>query len=253
MQRKQNFHRVKSFFSGKLIETGYDGVFGVASSKDVYDSLMPVQRSRLEDICGDQFQTFIKNGSAICIGIAYPEHVINCINIELSDGTTDKDAWNIYSREYHKLNRLLDAISKDIANRFGGIQIPATVERIVVRNVKDYFGMTVSHRVIAENAGIGWQGKNELVVNEKFSCALRFASVITSLPLAHGEKVKTSCGRCNACLEACSFLKSKEKLEDYRENCRKYIAQLGLDAEVCGKCIKACYYHSLFCNRFRLK
>jgi epoxyqueuosine reductase len=113
--------------------------------------------------------------------------------------------------------------------------------------------MTVSHRVVAENAGLGWRGKNELIVNEKFSCALRFASVVTSLPLSHGEKIKASCGECKACLEACAYLGNKEKLENYREDCRRYIVKLGLEREVCGKCIKACYRHSTFSDRFTLR
>jgi epoxyqueuosine reductase QueG len=90
-------------------------------------------------------------------------------------------------------------------------------------------------------------------VNGKFSCALRFASVVTSLPLSHGEKIKGSCGECEACLEACVFLRNKEKLENYRESCRRYIAKLGLEKEVCGKCIKACYRHSAFSHVFTLR
>lgn len=90
-------------------------------------------------------------------------------------------------------------------------------------------------------------------MNEKFSCALRFASVVTSLPLTHGKKIKASCGKCEACIEACPFLRNKDKLANYRESCRRYIAKLGLNGEVCGKCIKACYRHSMFSSRFKLR
>ena len=253
MERVRNFQKVKSFFGRKLEEIGCDGIVGVAKFKKVYDVLMPVQRSKLEDICGYRFQNLMRNGSIICMGIAYPEHVIDCIDVRMDNGTADKDAWNTYAREYHRLNRFLNAISEGIADLFGGLPIPATVEGIVVKNVEEYYGMTVSHRVVAESAGLGWRGKNELIVNETFSCALRFASVITNLPLIHGRKVKASCGECEACLEACSFLKNKDKLENYREGCRRYIIQLGLEGEVCGKCIKACYHHSIFSNRFKLR
>ena len=252
MEKTQNFQTIKSFFNNKLAETDYNGVFGVADFKKVYHDLMPVQRSKLESICGNQFQILMKNGSIICMGIAYPEHVIDCIDVKLDDGTVDKDAWNTYAKEYHKLNKLLNTISEDIANHFRGIPIPATIEKISVKNVEDYYGKTISHRVVAENAGLGWRGRNELIVNEKFSCALRFASVITNLPLIHGEKVGSSCGECKACLEACSFLKNKDKLENYRENCRRYSVQVDLEGEVCGKCVKACYRYSTFSSRFKL-
>jgi epoxyqueuosine reductase len=250
---KMNSQRLRNFFDMELGEIGYDGVVRVAEFRQVYCDLMPIQRSKLEDFCHGQLKILMKKGSIVCIGIAYPEHVIDCIDVRLDDGTIDKKAWNIYAREYHKLNRLLNEISKGIADRFEGIPIPATVEGIAVRNVEDYYRMTISHRVIAENAGLGWRGKNELIVNEKFSCALRFASVITNLPLIHGEKVGVSCGECKACLDACPFLKNKDRLDNYRESCRRYIIQLGLEGAVCGKCIKACYRKSIFSSRFKLR
>ena len=253
MERAHNSERLEIFFSEKLKGIGYDGAIGVADFKKVYDELMPVQRCKLKDLCGDHFQSLQKNGSIICIGIAYPKHAIDCIDVRLSNGTADKHTWNIYAREYHRLNSFLNAISTDISDHFEGVSIPATVEGIAVNDVEDYYKKTVSHRVIAENAGLGWRGKNELVINEKFSCALRFASVITSFPLIHARKVEASCGNCEACLEVCSFLRNKNKLKNYQESCRKYIVQLGLKGEVCGKCIKACYRHSMFSNRFRLK
>jgi len=253
MEELQNFQRVKDFFLQKLAEIGYDGVIGVAEFQRIYDELMPIQKNKLKEICGEQFQDFMKHGSIICIGIAYPEYAINCINLRLENGAIDKDSWNIYAQEYHRINRFLNAICKEIADFFSGISIPATVEGIDAKNVEDYYGITISHRLVAENAGLGWRGKNELLVNERFSCALRFASIVTDLPLIHGEKVKDSCGQCEACLEACPILKNKDKLEDYRENCRRYIVQLHLDGEVCGKCIKACYHNSIFSDNFKLK
>lgn len=251
--RMQNFELIKKFFDKKLSEIGYDGVLGVAKFFDVYNSLMPVQRKLLEDICGQRFSSYINNGSIICIGIAYPKYAIKSIDVRLNDGSVDKDAWNVYAREYHKINRFLNNISREIADSFVGIPIPATVEGVNVKSVEEYYGMTISHRVVAEHAGLGWRGKNELVVNDRFSCALRFASVITELPLISGRKVETSCEECEACLNVCPFLKNKDKLENYRENCRKYIQKLKLEAEVCGKCIKACYTNSIFKNRFKLK
>jgi epoxyqueuosine reductase len=252
MGRTQNSQRLRSIFSGELAERGYDGVLGVAEFNKVYDELMPIQRARLEHVCGRHFKDLWKNGSIICIGIAYPERAIDCIDAGSGNGTVNKNAWNVYAREYHELNRILNDISKNIVDLVGGMFVPATVERISVKNVEEYYEMTVSHRVVAETAGLGWRGKNELIVNDRFSCALRFASVITKLPLIHGGRVRASCQECEACLRACSFLRNKDKLKDYRESCRRYIVQLGLEYEVCGKCIKACYRQSVFSKRFKL-
>ncbi len=248
----KNFQKIKGFFIQKLAEAGYDGIIGVARFKSVYDDLMPIQRVRLEDICGGEFRSLMESGFIICIGIAFPEYAIDSINVRLADGTIDKNKWNLYVKEYHKINNLLNLISREIADSLGGIPIQATIEEMPTKNVEEYYGITVSHRVVAENAGLGWRGKNELIVNEKFSCAIRFASIIVDLPLPSGRKIESLCGECEACLEACPFLKNKDKLENYRENCRRYIIQLGLDAPVCGKCIKACYRNSIFSNRFKL-
>lgn len=253
MEGVQNFRKVESFFTRKLMEIGYDGVIGVAAFKNVYDELVHAQKARLEDICGGQSRSLIENGSIICMGIAYPEYAIDSIDARLDDGKIDKCRWNIYAEEYNKINSFLNAIAGEIADSFGGIPIQATVEGVAVKNVEEYYGMTVSHRVVAENAGLGWRGKNELIINEKFSCAIRFASIITDLPLICGKKVEASCGKCEACLNSCPFLKNKDKLENYRENCRRYIIKLGLKAEVCGKCIKACYRSSIFNGKFKLK
>ncbi len=252
MERIHNSQRLRVFFGEKLASIGYKAVIGVADLKKICDELMPIQRRKLKDLCGDHFKDLRENGSIICVGIAYPANAIDCIDVRSNNGALDKRAWNTYAKEYQKLNNFLNVISTDISTHFDGIPIPATVEGVAVNNVEDYYEMTVSHRVIAENAGLGWRGKNELIVNDKLSCAVRFASVITSFPLIHARKVEASCGNCEACLEACSFLRNKDKLKNYQESCRKYIVQLGLDGEVCGKCIKACYRHSMLSNRFRL-
>jgi epoxyqueuosine reductase QueG len=251
MERVQNFQRAKTFFSEEMAKIEYDGIIGAASFKKVYHGLSPVQKNRLKDLCHERFEYLLKNGSIICIGIAYPEHAIDCIDVMSSDGTVDKDAWNTYAKEYRRLNGFLNNISKDLADLFDGIFVPATVEGIAVESVEDYFEKTVSHRVVAEEAGLGWRGKNELIVNDRYSCALRFASVIADKPLIHGRKVRLACRGCEACLNACPILRNKDRLENYRQSCRKYIIKLGLEANVCGKCIKACYRSSIHSNTFK--
>jgi epoxyqueuosine reductase QueG len=251
---QQNFQMVRSLFNTELERVGYYGIIGVAVFKNVYQELMPVQRNKLKEMCNGRFQSFMKEGSIICLGIAYPEDVIDCIDVKFDDGTIDRNRWNVYAKEYYNINKILNDISKGISERFKGIPILATIEGIVnkIQSVEEYYEQSVSHRVIAENAGLGWRGKNELIVNDKFSCALRFASVLTTFPLIHRRKVENLCGICDACLEACPFLKNKERLENYRESCRRYLIQLKLDADVCGKCIKSCYRQSIFSSKFKL-
>jgi epoxyqueuosine reductase QueG len=122
-----------------------------------------------------------------------------------------------------------------------------------VEKVEDYYGKTISHRVVAEVAELGWRGKNELLVNQRLSCALRFASIVTCLPLPNGKKLNVSCGDCTACLDACAILKTKNKLPNYRANCLEHITKLGLEKDVCGRCIKACYRQGKYAHKFKLR
>jgi epoxyqueuosine reductase QueG len=251
-EEKANMMRLRSFFDGELARISYDGIIGAASFTAVYDELMPQQKDRLMELSGMGPSEQRRAKSIICIGIAYPEHAIRSINV-MVDGVVDKARWNIYAGEYGAINRHLNAIAQEIADAFDGVPIAATIGGLIgkVGNVGEYYPLTVSHRVVAENAGLGWRGKNELIVNETYGCAVRFASIITTLALPHGRKPMFGCGTCAACLEACAFLKNKERLSDYRESCRRFINSLELADDVCGKCIAACDRQGTFRSRPR--
>jgi epoxyqueuosine reductase QueG len=90
------------------------------------------------------------------------------------------------------------------------------------------------------HSGIGWKGKNELIVNPRYGCAIRLASIVTETPLEPTYAEYGGCGDCDSCLKVCSFLRQKDNLPNFREQCRKYMLALELDQFVCGKCIKAC-------------
>jgi epoxyqueuosine reductase QueG len=254
---QRNVQRLKQLFYELLAESGDQGVFGVADFGQTYLQLLPVQQNRLRIISGNRFKTCIKSGHFISIGIAYDESAIDDINAPLGQ-ITDINRWNHYASEYNRLNSLLNNISQVLAIESNGIVIQATLSGLTksVRHVSDYYAHTVSHRAIAEMAGLGWRGKNGLIINNQFSCALRFASVITEMPLPSGKRLESQCRECRACEEACSFIKNRQTLQDYRENCRKYLISLqkrGLREEVCGKCIQACYRKSIFSKEFSLK
>ncbi|RDE11385.1 MAG: hypothetical protein C4K48_11885 [Candidatus Thorarchaeota archaeon] len=255
--RKKNTRFLKLHFKRLLRDIGAHGVVGVANFRCVYEELMHVQQERLKLLAKERFEDFMKQGSFISIGIAYAEKTINDINV-INGKTIDMERWNNYASEYSRINGVLDRIAQHLAAEFEGMAIPATLSGLAnkVEHVTDYFGNTVSHRTVAEMAGLGWRGKNGLIINETYSCALRFASIVTEIPLSPGRRLQSKCGRCTACEDACSFIKNRARLKDYRENCRRYMVGLqrkGLDDEVCGKCIQACYRNGLFSRQFRLE
>ncbi|MFQ5832559.1 MAG: hypothetical protein ACE5H4_07645 [Candidatus Thorarchaeota archaeon] len=255
-QKERNTDSLQQFFLEYLQKISCQGILGVAEFQRVYEDLMPVQQDRLRSFADSRFESLIDSGYVISIGIAYRGSIIHCINV--ADGKkVDYEKWNIYAEEYHRLNGLLNAAAQLVADRFEGVPIPATIEGVAakVKHVTQYYPLTISHRVVAEHAGLGWRGKNGLLINEKYSCALRFASVVTSFPLLHGTRMKSRCGNCTACEDACTFIRYREQVKDYRENCRRYLVFLGkqgLKRDVCGKCIRACVQDSIFKNQFVL-
>lgn len=222
----------------------------------VYLNMMKAQQDRIKEICGNQFDRIEARGSLISILIAYTREEIQFINHLKPDGLRDTEQWNKYANAYYLLNDQLNIIADKIAKKVEGIPILATLEGIAgkVNHVSDYFPQTVSHRHIAELAGIGWRGKNQLIIHPKFSCAMRLVSIITPYQYeADNKNDKNSCEDCRACLDVCKFLDKQSILKDYREQCRRYINHLNLDADVCGKCIKACVNNSKFSSNFNLK
>ncbi|MFW9800150.1 MAG: hypothetical protein ACFFD9_06930 [Candidatus Thorarchaeota archaeon] len=256
-QKERNADSLQQFFAEHLEKISCQGLQGVAEFRRVYEDLMPVQQDRLRSLAGPRLESLFDSGYLISIGIAYSGSIIDCINV--ADGRkVDYEKWNRYADEYHRLNGLLNAAAQLVADRFEGIPILATIEGVAakVKHVTHYYPLTISHRVVAEHAGLGWRGKNGLLINGKYGCALRFASVITSLPLLHGSKMESRCGDCTACEDACTFIRYREQVKDYRENCRRYLVFLGsqgLKRDVCGKCIRACVQESILKDQFVLE
>ncbi len=77
-------------------------------------------------------------------------------------------------------------------------------------------------KAIARIAGLGFIGKNNLLVTEDYGCGLSMCSVLTNAPVATENKpeVKSKCGDCNICVKSCvgKALKGNEwSLEGGRE------------------------------------
>jgi len=248
MASDSNLDRVRGIFEVESSRHDLRGVMGVASFRLVHDALFPVQRRLLEEASGERFTSLMEGGSIISIAYAYPRHAIEAIAVKRGDGY-DMDKWNVYAKEYERLNDALDETAARLAIETGGIALPATVMDIAseINRVEDY-STAVSHRVAAEQSGIGWRGKNELIVNPRHSCAIRLASVVTDLALERTAPTLMGCRDCRACLDACLILGSKDRLENYREQCLRYIVSLELDSDVCGKCVKACVSSKVFAS-----
>lgn len=62
----------------------------------------------------------------------------------------------------------------------------------------------VMERPLAVKAGLGWQGKNTLVLNQEAGSYFFLGALYTSLPLPIDTDVKQDdCGKCTACIQIC--------------------------------------------------
>lgn len=246
---ESNTLRLRELFQRASTDVDLRGILGVTPFRGVYDAFMDVQKHRMREIVGSLFDGFLESGNIISFAFVYPDGVIDNIGLMRGD-VFDKEAWNIYAGWYIYLNNSLDRASGMIAEEINGVAISATTTGLASKltHVSQYFPTVVSHRVHAERAGIGWRGKNSLVVNPRYSCMIRLSGVITGTPLVQTPGINEGCDDCTSCEDACTFLKHREKMDDYREQCRLYLDSLGLDDEVCGKCIKACIYSPRLAN-----
>lgn len=60
-------------------------------------------------------------------------------------------------------------------------------------------------KTIATKAGLGWMGKNDLLITREWGCALSMCGVLTSAPIqtTFFTEMSTACGSCITCKEVC--------------------------------------------------
>ncbi len=97
-------------------------------------------------------------------------------------------------RDYHKLIRKrLQQLAERIQQQIGPFGYRAFVD-----------SAPVLEKAIAEKAGLGWIGKNTLVLNRKAGSYFFLGELFVDLPLPvdapHGSE---HCGRCSACMDIC--------------------------------------------------
>lgn len=116
---------------------------------------------------------------------------------------------------------------------------------------------SLPHKTIATRSGIGWVGKSNLLVTERYGSMIRLASVLTDAPLKTAAPVNESkCGDCMLCVDACPASALTGKLWDTTvardeilntSKCsamaiERSISGFGIPIELCGKCFAVCKY-----------
>jgi epoxyqueuosine reductase len=103
-------------------------------------------------------------------------------------------AISVYAQgdDYHELIKArLKSLARWLQARFGG-ELKVFVDTA-----------PLLEKPLAEQAGLGWQGKHTNVVSREFGSWLFLGSILTTLDLAPDPAEVDHCGSCQACLDIC--------------------------------------------------
>ncbi len=112
----------------------------------------------------------------------------------------------------------------------------------------------VSHKTAATCSGLGWVGKNGLVINREYGSRMSWATVLTDAPLRVDSPIQESeCGDCELCVKHCPSGALKGRLWSIRNPLQELVAyekcsslkkdRVVLDGKPnCGLCVTICPY-----------
>lgn len=219
MDKKLSYANLKNF----CLEEGVD-LFGVADISKARDEfkIAPKVAQKLD--------------KAICLGVRLSGAVLSEIDIVPT---------KLYFHHYKIVNSFLDFIALRLCNMiqksgYLALAIPATQIIDWEKNIGH-----LSHRKVGYLAGLGWIGRNNLLVNEKLGSQFRLVSVLTDLPLKIDKPTTKDCGECRLCVRICPAQAIQEKPQDFNhqkcfEKIKSFQAQRQVEQFVCGVCVNVC-------------
>lgn len=173
---------------------------------------------------------------AVCVGVRLSSSVLE----DIENAPT-----RLYFHHYRTMNALLDQIALKACNYiqkrgFAALPMPAS-QIIDWQNQKAH----LSHKKIGVLAGLGWIGRNNLLVNGELGSQFRLVSVLTDMPLKTDKPLKKDCGTCRLCVTICPAFAIKENPADFNhikcfEKLKEFQKKRQVDQYICGVCVKAC-------------
>ncbi|MFX1317851.1 MAG: 4Fe-4S double cluster binding domain-containing protein [Promethearchaeota archaeon] len=196
--------------------------------------------ANLEGLLPSSFDQF---SQGVSIGVRLSDSIVD----ELLTGPT-----KAYAYHYHAVNRFLDNLAIFATNllqkwNYRAFPIP-TSQTVDLKRHKAH----LSHKMVATRAGLGWIGKNALLITPEYGPRIRLTTVLTDAPLQPGNPITESlCEKCQLCTEACPvgairgelWIVKSERADLLDVNrCAVKIDQgkTELGAPVCGVCVRAC-------------
>jgi len=178
-------------------------------------------------------------------GLTYAISLAVRLSQAVLDGLTDGPNL-LYKWHYRQANIQLDKIAFLLSNAIqerGYRALPIAASQVI--DWRRQIGH-LSHRHVAEAAGLGWIGRNNLLVTPQFGAQVRLVTVLTSMPLPQGTPLPFGCGECRACIPACPVQALGDKPEDWNyEACfallDHFAKKRNMNLPICGLCVKPCF------------
>lgn len=214
--------------------------FGVADLDRVQDTL---KKHYHDSVRGYPF--------AVSLGIA----LINPIVDQLPAAVNDVALKMQYRHHaYDLINQRLDYAASGIASilqKYGHRALPVAASQTIDRS--KLISM-FSHKMAARLAGLGFIGKNCLLITPSHGPRVRWATVLTDAPLSSTYKdIEQGCGTCTQCVDICpvnAFTGRDFSVDEERSfrfdafACDTHLKQVEArdGYSVCGLCLYACPY-----------
>lgn len=183
---------------------------------------------------------------AVSIAVRLSDAIIN----QISDKPT-----HTYFHHYRTVNTLIDNITLRASlmlQEWGYLAFAVPASQTVKTPADSYTGI-FQHKTGAHLGGLGWIGKNGLLITPEFGPRVRLGTVLTNMELPVDSQVHNrGCGGCNLCKDACPSMaiygtnwhegcKRSEIID--AEACSRYMNEnfkmIGRGS-VCGICIRVC-------------
>ncbi|MTI47000.1 tRNA epoxyqueuosine(34) reductase QueG [Sporosalibacterium faouarense] len=131
--------------------------------------------------------------SIIAIGISYnvdvKDNITSDVLLKSHKGNLSRSSWGI---DYHIiLKNKLEELAKEI-------------KKVVNFNYKVFVDTgPLVDREIAKRSGIGWYGKNNSIINDKYGSFIFIGYMLTDIDLEPDRPIDNKCGFCTNCIDAC--------------------------------------------------
>ena len=186
----------------------------------------------------DTWETHIKNNGADFVRFVD----ISSLPEEITDGCTCavffgkaltreylrdiRDGRKPARQEFGNTERSMDALADKLAEKL-------TSEGY--KSISKIKSPRLPHKTIARLAGFGFIGKNTLLVNEDYGCAVVLGKVLTDAPfeVTQPRPIEPQCGDCGVCADICPTKALRGKMWSITTRREEM-----LERKLCSPCLK---------------